>query len=387
MKTASYLFIIFSVLLVFFGCKKKENVIIDVISPDVSSRLIKLEGQSSISIAKSNKFYLYNSKKPNENFAYADIISLDTKLFIISQHSENNIQDHHKGYLTIAESSDEGKTWSNFRPLVTGFEDAINVSAPSFLKISEKHIFIFYLVKYSNSRIDIYSQESFDGCITWTNPKVVSNTNVGYQILNNARIQYIDNKIIIPLSFPQSGNISNYTLDNNELKVFYYYSTDLGKTWNKSKALSNNMNLLEPGIISLSNAAEWLMNIRTDKGKILFARTKDRGMTWKFEESNIKSPSSPQTLLYDIDRKAIFMVWNHTDKNVAIHGGNRSPLTIGISYDNGYTWEKVTDIESENNLYDYAYFSLKKMNEKIYLVYNERDNKTGKFKVKVCWFK
>ncbi|MFU1858159.1 sialidase family protein [Sphingobacterium sp. NGMCC 1.201703] len=389
MKTALYLFLTFNMLLLFGGCKKKENFAIDleVETPTFSDKTIRLEGQSSISLIFSSKFYLYNSEKPNENFAYADIIDVNNKLFIISQHSENNIQDHHKGYLTIAESMDDGETWSNFRPLVTGFEDAINVSAPSFVKISDKHIFIFYLVKYSTSRIDIYSQESFDGCTTWTNPQVVSRTNVGYQILNNARVQYINNRIIIPLSYPQSGDISNYSLSNNELKLFYYYSEDLGKTWNKSKALSANLSLLEPGLISLSNPAEWLMNIRTDNGKILFARTKDNGVTWKYENSDIISPSSPQTLLYDKERKAVFMVWNNTNVNAPSHGANRSPLTMGISYDNGYTWQKIRDIESKTSLYDYAYVALKKLDNRIYLVYNERNNKTGKFKVKICSFK
>lgn len=338
---------------------------------------------SNVEYTLGDKSYLFNPATPYFQFAYADITKIGSKLIIISQYTNSQIDDFLKGRLMIAESEDEGKTWTNFRDLNVNFQGAINISMPSFLKLSDTHVMIFYLVKYSTQRIDLYMQESFDGCSTWGAPRLIFGSNKGYQIINNARVERIGDKIVIPVSVPASGDIYKYSILNNELKVFYYYSDDLGKSWKSSPIISSNVSLLEPGITMFSQK-EWLINIRTDIGKIMFYRSTDAGANWLSEGCDIISPSSPQSLLFDQERGFTLMVWNNTNKNYNVHGFNRTPLRLAISTDMGYNWKTVCDIESTNESYDHAYVAIRKLDNKFYIVYNEKNNITNAFKVKLC---
>ena len=353
--------------------------------PSTVTRHITHDGSASsdVSYTLGDKSYLFNPAAPFFQFAYGDIMGIRSKLFIISQYTNSQIDDFLKGRLMIAESEDDGKTWINFRDINANFPGSINLSAPSFLKISDNHVMIFYLVKYSTKRIDLYMQESLDGCSTWSTPSLILGSSLGYQMINNARVELIGDRIVIPVSIPQSGDIYKYSISNNELKVFYYYSDDLGKSWNRSKTISSDVSLLEPGMVMFSER-EWLMNIRTDIGKIMFFRSRDAGVNWVSEECDIISPSSPQTLLFDQEKNITLMVWNNTNKNFNVHGFNRSPLRLALSIDVGYSWKTVCDIENTTEMFDHAYAAVRKINGKYYVVYNEKNNITNVFKVKIC---
>src|SRR5690606_14354191 len=151
---------------------------------------------------------------------------------------------------------------------------------------------------------------------------------------------------------PKKSDIM-FSLD--DVGSFYYYSDDKGKTWRKSSIVSNRMALFEPGITALSDN-ELLMNIRTNLGTVLFARSHDQGARWAFEGSNIKSPSSPQKVARIPGTDSLLMVWNYTDYIAHQHGANRSPLSLAVSTDKGYNWKRMVDLEtSPGYINDYAY--------------------------------
>jgi NOL1/NOP2/fmu family ribosome biogenesis protein len=144
----------------------------------------------------------------------------------------------------------------------------------------------------------------------------------------------------------------------------------------KSPKLKTTFSLLEPGIVPLTSN-EYLMNIRTNKGKILFARTRNKGLHWTFEPSNIKSPSSPQKIIKIPNSKDLLMIWNYTDENYTATTGNRNPLSLAMSHDNGYNWNYLLDIEKYNPeidkiKYNYGYPSVYIDSENIiYITYFE----------------
>jgi len=377
----------FLLLCILTACKKEVGPSLDleVNIPFNSGKIISLKDKSENYSIKPDIYNISNTTNLTNNYAYPDLIKLKNgKLLLVAQYSDKNIEDFDHGKIVISESSDNGENWTNFREINPDFPGSINAGSPSLVQISDSHIILTYGVKYSLNRIDIYLQESKDGGKNWSNPKIIYKSNVGYQIMNNARTIIHGNKILIPVSYPRNGSIKSYWNTGNNMVVFLYSSDDFGNTWEKSSAISANYAILEPGLTVLKNS-NYLMNLRTDNGSILFARSKDSGKKWTFEESNFNSPSSPQTIKGVPNSSNLIMIWNDNDKNVNVHGGNRSPLSLAISRNNGYDWDKIINLESFNNSqFDFAYSSVLVDNKYVFTVYNQKNISKHSFSLKLA---
>ena len=78
------------------------------------------------------------------------------------------------------------------------------------------------------------------------------------------------------------------------------------------------------------------------------------------------------------------MIWNYVKTNNQwLHVGNRNPLSLAISSDNGYNWEYIADIEN-NQEYDYSYPSLNIINDTIYATYYEIWKGKGNYSLKLA---
>lgn len=377
----------FLLLILIFSCKKNEiNLDLEYNDkvPNIG-QVVNIEHALINNVKLVKRYLIPYSNDSLDNYAYPEISSLnDSTLIMIAKSSKSNIVDNGKASLIQLLSSNKGLTWQKSLDFSKSFPKAINSSMPSLVRINKNKVLLIYLIKYSNKRIDLKVEVSNDNCKTWGSPITIGGENVGYQIINNSRAIKIGKRILIPVSIPDKGNMSTYRVGNSKLSVFCYYSDDEGLTWNKTKAIrTDKYDLLEPGIVSVGGN-EILMNIRTDIGKVLFARSFDLGLNWQFEESNIESPSSPQTIVKIPNSNNLVMVWNDNNKNVSIHGGNRSPLSLAVSSNSGKNWKKLLNIESEDrSKKDYSYSAIQFDEEYIYIVYNERDNLTGKFAVKM----
>lgn len=341
----------------------------------IKDSLIELKNQMDNPSIEIEKSYIFEFTIGDYMYAYGDLLKLNENELLVVTSRSKVLNDFGKSHLITSFSYDDGKTWSEPQEVFhNNLKEHMIISHPTLLKVDEKgHIMLFFLVKYSAESIDIFFKESFDYGKTWGEDKLVFGENQGYQILNNDRVVYENGRIIIPLSIPSNkeGVLRGY----EDLSVFYYYSDDLGKTWIKSQKLSTTFALLEPGIVPLT-ANEYLMNIRTNRGKILFARTKDKGLNWVFEPSNIKSPSSPQKIIKLPISKDLLMVWNYTDENYTASVGNRNPLSLAISKDRGYNWTYLFDIEKyypqvDKLKYNYSYPSVMVEDGTIYITYFE----------------
>ncbi len=352
-------------------------------TPNVNkgSSYVKIEDSLlRIPAIEKYKSYIFQSGYLDKQYAYSDITRISDSTILFACVSAPHISDFVAADLVISKSNDNGQTWSKPQKISHSVnEPFLNISAPAFLNIDKKRILLFFGMKYNVSRIDIMCKESLDGGKTWGEDKVVYAKNQGYQTLNNDRVIFNRGRIIIPIAIPDIPDNLSKSIQN-AMSVFYYYSDDMGKTWQKSSKISiDNVALLEPGITAVA-PKELLMNIRLNTGKVLFARSFDNGITWNFEFSNIKSPTSPQKII--ITKKGyLLMVWNNTDKNPYSNIGNRSPLSVAISKDKGRTWKRVLEIEnSENN--DFSYPSIYEDKDKFIISYYERYNKTNSYSIK-----
>jgi sialidase-1 len=90
------------------------------------------------------------------------------------------------------------------------------------------------------------------------------------------------------------------------------------------------------------------MFLRTTSGVQYLSFSNDNGETWStVEPGNIKSPLSPASIERIPKTGDLFMAWNNNGgENPAIKG-KRTPFTIAISKDEGKTWEKIKDIETD----------------------------------------
>lgn len=357
---------------------------------DIPEESLKILNEPIIHIKNSEreinieKSYIFKSGYLGNAYAYGDLIKLENGNLLLCCNTSNQITDWTALDLIISESQDNGKSWSVPRKIEHSIKEKyINKGGPSLINIGNGHVMLFFIVKYSDKRIDVMYKESYDYGNTWGDDQIVYKSDQGYTTSNNNRVHFSNNRIIVPLAIPNDADNLYKSIENN-MSVFYYYSDDLGKTWYRSNNISlPNVALLEPDIIRI-NDSELLMNIRLNLGFILFARSKDNGTSWNFESSDISSPSSPQKITQLPQSNILLMVWNYTkENNKWQHGGNRNPLSLAISLDKGYNWEYITDIEN-NPEYDYSYPSITSIDDSIYITYYEIWKGKGNYSLKLA---
>ncbi|MBF4465682.1 sialidase family protein [Flavobacterium sp. LC2016-12] len=314
----------------------------------------------------------------SRQYTFASTVRLDDNSLYMAGVSWAYFSDFNTDTNIIGvKSFDNGVSWS--KPVVLQENIAsVNVANPSLVKITDQHLLLFFASKESTRNINLYFKESFDQGKSWGTPKMINQPNSGYYIMNNDRVVYKNNRLWIPVAVPNGDIFKSY----DSQKVFCFYSDNLGLTWEKTRTISKKYALMEPGLTVLSNK-ELLLNIRTKKGTVLFARSYDNGINWNFEYSNIKSPAAPQTIINKNKSDTLFMAWNHTDLNYAKSEGNRSPLSIAYSPDKGHNWKFIADIETAGE-FSFSYPSMLLDKNDVYLNYYEMNNTSKKVSIKMA---
>lgn len=372
----------YSILIVFLLLTSCFTDVIEDI-PDKSMKILHepiIHIKDTARELKIEKTYIFKSGYLSNAYAYGDLLKLENGNILLVCNTANQITDWTSLDIIISESQDNGKSWSKPQKIEHSLnEPYINTIGPSLVNIGEGHIMLFFMVKYSDRRIDIMYKESLDYGKSWGNDQIVYKEDQGYITSSNNRVNYSNNRIIIPLAIPNDAN-NIY----KSMSAFYYYSDDLGITWQRSSnIILPNVALLEPDIVRI-NDFELLMNIRLNLGFILFARSRDNGNSWIFENSNIPSTSSPQKLIKLPQPNFLLMVWNYGKTNNQLHHtGNRNPISIGISSNKGYTWEFISHIEN-NPDYDYSYPSITLIEDSVYISYYEILKGKGNYSLKLA---
>lgn len=239
----------------------------------------------------------------------------------------------------------------------------IQTGGNSLLKISDKVILSFFFGKESIKDINIYMKSSADNGVTWSSPRMINTIKDVYQhSANNRAVLLSSGRILLPMAIGGTDS-SNY--------IFCYYSDDNGDTWQSSKMYYTKNNLLyEPCIQELGNG-KLLMTIRNSSGKIIFATSNDKGLTWgDFEKSTINSPDAPSTIAKIPGKNELVLIWNNNERIFDYQ--NRSPLSLAISKDEGKTWKYLFDVENRVNVGAY-YPTINFTNSKMLITYTKRD--------------
>lgn len=360
-------------LFLLFGCEEEENINKKFSGEDI---LMDLDTIRDLNYEVTDYSIILRSGLLRRQYAYSSTIKFDDGSLLMAGVSYGGFYDLYKDTKIIGvRSFDNGKSWSEQEVLQTNI-GAINVGSPSLVKVSDEHLLLFFNSKEATNHMDLYFKESFDRGKSWGNPKIINKPNTGYYVINNGRVVYENNRLWAPVAVPDGDIYKTY----DSQKVFCFYSDDLGQTWNQTVPLSKKYALMEPCLTVLSQN-ELLLNIRTKKGKVLFARSYDNGVKWEFEYSNIKSPAAPQTIIRKRDTDTLFMAWNNTDADFSKSTNNRTPLTIAYSPDKGRKWNFIANVETASN-FAFSYPSMLFDGDKLLLTYYELENAQNKVSIK-----
>jgi sialidase-1 len=275
------------------------------------------------------------------------------------------------------ESTDEGQTWGPVRVIQENVGKK-NVMSVSLRRLTpgvrfDAPLGCFYLVKNSFTDLQVFLRTSSDEGHTFGKPVPVTNA-AGYHVLNNDRVTILSTgRMIVPVSSTEDvGKVNHFVCS-------CFFSDDNGATWARSRNTVDydKRGAMEPEVLEL-NDGRLLMHFRTQLGHIAVSESKDQGLTWSTARSwYVRAPEAPATLRRIPSTGDLLLVWNDTFTEGAGHGGKRTPLTAAISTDEGRTWTKGRNIETDAD-HTYAYTSIVFHRGRALLTYYVSDEKTGR---------
>ncbi|MCK5458110.1 MAG: exo-alpha-sialidase, partial [Melioribacteraceae bacterium] len=300
-----------------------------------------------------------------------DFIQLkDGRILFVYTHFTEGARDNAGAHLAGRYSADEGKTWTTEDVTVLENEGGMNVMSVSLFRLSDDKIALFYLRKNFESDCIPYMRTSEDEAKSWSNA-IRCIPDSGYFVVNNDRVVKLNSGRII---FPTSLHKTPKTEHTNIGKIWCYYSDDDGRTWIKGNEASNpdQATTQEPGIIELKDG-KLLLFCRTESGTQYYSYSSDQGVNWStLKPSNIKSPRSPAAIERIPQTGDLMLVWNNNYNPIHDGGGKRTPFNLAISKDEGVTWEKIKQIESDPNGW-YCYTAIEFVGDNVLLGHSAGD--------------
>ncbi|MDO5309048.1 MAG: sialidase family protein [Planctomycetia bacterium] len=252
-------------------------------------------------------------------------------LYIYTHYYGDSGDDHASACLMSRISKDHGQTWSEEDELVLENEGRMNVMSVSLVRLRDRSIALFYLVKEDAGDCRPYLRYSYDEGKTWTE-RIETISARSYNVVNNSRVLHLpEGRLLIPVARHnfKGGDVYNY---ESKATLFCLYSDDGGRRWKQSDDVPNINNIMyqEPGVVELSDG-RLLMTIRNASGRQYYSYSRDRGVTWSDSEpSPLVSPASPAAIIRAYNSDKLIAVWNDSNSE-------RNPLTIGLLSPDGKT--------------------------------------------------
>ena len=245
-------------------------------------------------------------------------------------------------------------------------KDGIWSEPPVLFELNDGRIALYF--KYGKS-INIvwktYVTYSSDNGETWSTPVelVEGDVSGGRGPVKNKPIYLADGTLIAPASHEPT---------RETWATFCDLSKDNGETWEMSQYVPTGegddfVPMIQPTLWQ-DDKGDVHMLIRSSKEKVFRSDSSDGGKTWcKAYDTGLLNPNSGIDLVRD--GKSIFLVYNPTAKN----WGDRTPLLLAVSDDNGDTWKDILTFEEaevgrEEDV-EYSYPAITAYNGKLHVTY------------------
>ena len=287
-----------------------------------------------------------------------------TILFAYSRYKGTSAHDHGNADIAMIRSKDFGKTWSDPEILVksiSGFGN--NLMSISMLRLQNGRICLMYLRKTQlQDRIDCRPELKYsdDEGKNWSEARPIIGP-TGYFVVNNDRlIQLKSGRLLVPVALHRwraRPGEKNCWVEQRAIGLVFY-SDDNGENWHEAPdwilpAVSNSSaGFQEPGVVELEDGRVMLW-ARTDLGCQYKAFSYDGGLNWSdlIPAPEFPSPLAPLSIKRDPVAGQLVAVWNDTTPKYGVvphpHSWGRTPYVMAFSKDSGKTWERHIAFEKE----------------------------------------
>ena len=294
------------------------------------------------------KKLIIKGKKPFKECHASTVVELDTGIFLVvwfggSKEGRNDV--------AIWGAKNQDKEWSEPRLLAK-----VNKQPhwnPVLFKGSGKELFLYFKEGKNCSHWKTWVMSSTDNGWSWTSPKpLVAGNRGGRGPVKNKCIELSDGTWLAPAS----SEIGWW-------KPFVDRSEDKGKTWERSnfvpmdrvlvgkdkKGRDVKFQAIQPSLWE-STPGNVHMLLRTSSGKICRSDSSDNGRTWcKIYKTSLPNNNSGIDIV-KLSNKKLLLAFNPVGED----WGDRWPLTLALSENNGESWGAMLDIETEPNR-EYSY--------------------------------
>lgn len=231
-------------------------------------------------------------------------------------------------------STFDGKAWS--KPEVLGTEPGQPTWNPVLFKSAKGTLFLWYKAGPKPDTWTGYVRTSADSGKTWSKPEMLPATFLGP--VRAKPIQLANGTILAGTSWE---SYRNWT-------PFVDRSTDDGKTWSRSNPfpVPGKLNQIQPALFEGKDGLVVALMRSRNPLNVCRAESKDGGTTFSTaEELKLANPSAGIDCAKTPDGD-VFLIYN---PNALF----RTPLSLARSTDDGRTWKKVADLETEPGEYSY----------------------------------
>jgi sialidase-1 len=261
-------------------------------------------------------------------------------------------EDHSAAHIAARVSSDAGRTWGE--PFI--LQENVgrqNVMSASFLRERDSgDLLFFYLRKDGDDDLTVWCRRSTDEAATWSDPVLVT-PYAGYNIMNNGRVvQLSTGRLLAPVSWCRDIHAADW-----HLRDIMFFSDDGGRTWAMAPGVvdAGGRGAMEPGVVELRDGRV-LQIIRTMLCSIHKSYSADGGLTWTpAEPLGVEAPEAPSTITRIPTTGDLVLFYNPLNAARNAHG-QRCPLSVAVSSDEGTTWRHTFDLETDA-AHTYAYLS------------------------------
>ncbi len=147
----------------------------------------------------------------------------------------------------------------------------------------------------------------------------------------------------------ENGNLlCPSSTENNGWRVHMEWTSDMGKTWNRTAALNHGDSLaaIQPTIL-LHPKGKLQILCRTKSNRIFSAWSEDQGQTWtRLEPIDLPNNNSGIDAI-TLDDGRHLLVYNHIDRSQ--NQGKRNLLHLAVSED-GMNWNAVAMLENDKSI-------------------------------------
>lgn len=232
---------------------------------------------------------------------------------------------------------------------------------PVLFQSTDGTIILYFKVGKTIDHWETWYKLSTDNGETWTEAsELVTGDKGGRGPVRNKPIILSNGTWLAPASNENNG-VWNAFVDRSE---------DQGKTWSVSSFFSVNRDsipaegIIQPALWESSDGHVHAL-LRSSAGVICRSDSRDYGKTWSpVYKTDLPNPNSGIDLT-KLDDATLVLAYNRDGKN----WGERRPIALAISKDNGVTWPTSMDLETGKEGDEFSYPSIIHVGDTIAVTY------------------